>query len=102
MNKIEVRSNTEFSQSFCAYLQKRSFVGHQTGLKTHTHNKKKEKRNLMYLYDREMTKKLRALFYFLILLHKISDGIILNSPNLTGHVSKSGLSSFSVQSANID
>ena len=57
MNKIEVLSNTEFSQPYCACLQKRGFVGHQTGIKK-THNIKKEKRNLMYLCDREITTKL--------------------------------------------
>ena len=57
MNKIEVRSNTEFSQSYCTCLQTLGFVEHQTGIKK-THNVQKEKRNLMYLCDREMTTKL--------------------------------------------
>ena len=63
MNKIEVRSNTEFSQPYSACLQKRGFAGHQTGIKK-THNIKKEKRNLMYLCDREITTK----FVFNILI----------------------------------
>ena len=64
MNKIEVRSNTEFSQPYCVGLQKPGFVGHQTGIKK-MHNVKKEKRNLMYLCDREITTKL--VFNILIL-----------------------------------
>ena len=64
MNKIEVRSNTEFSQPYCACPQKQSFVGRQTGIKK-TYNIKKEKRNLMYLCDREITTKL--VFNILIL-----------------------------------
>ena len=64
MNKTEVRSNTEFSQPYCVCLQKRGFVGHQTGIKK-MHNVKKEKRNLMYLCDREITTKL--VFNILIL-----------------------------------
>ena len=64
MNKIEVRSNTEFSQPYCACPQKRDFVGHQTGIKK-TYNIKKEKRNLMHLCDREITAKL--VFNILIL-----------------------------------
>ena len=43
MNKIEVRSNTEFSQPYCACLQKWSFAQHQTGL-TKTQKIKKKKR----------------------------------------------------------
>ena len=57
MKKIEVRSNTEFFQPYYACLQKRGFVGHQT-VKHQTHNIKKEKRNLMYLCDIEITTKL--------------------------------------------
>ena len=57
MNKIEVRSNTEFSQPYYACLQKRGFVVHQTGIKK-TYNIKKEKRKLMYLCGREITTKL--------------------------------------------
>ena len=64
MNKIELRSNTELSQPYCACFQKRDFVGHQTGIKK-THNRKKEKRKLMYLCDREITAKL--VFNILIL-----------------------------------
>ena len=43
MNKIEVRSNTEFSQPYCACLQKWSFAQHQTGLRK-TQKIKKKKR----------------------------------------------------------
>ena len=43
MNKIEVRSNTEFSQPYHAFLQKRGFVGHQMGVKkTHCDERKKK------------------------------------------------------------
>ena len=64
MNKIEVQSSTEFFKPYCTCLQKRGFVGHQTGVKK-TNKIKKEKRNLMYLYNREMTTKL--VFNILIL-----------------------------------
>ena len=64
MNKIKVRSNTEFSHPYCPCPQERGFVGHQTGIKK-AHNVKKEKRNLMYLCDREITTKL--VFNILIL-----------------------------------
>ena len=52
MNKIEVRSNTEFSQPYCACLQKWSFAQHQTGFKENAKDKEEKKRNLMYLHDR--------------------------------------------------
>ena len=52
------------TQPHCACLQNRGFVGHQTGIKK-THKIKKEKRNLKYLHNRQMTTKL--VFNFLIL-----------------------------------
>ena len=42
MNKIEVRSNTEFSQPYHAFLQKRGFVGHQMGVKKTHYAERKE------------------------------------------------------------
>ena len=64
MNKIEVRCNTEFSQTYGTYLQKQGFVGHQTCIKK-THNIKQEKRKLMNLCDKEITTNL--VFNILIL-----------------------------------
>ena len=74
MINIEVQSNTEFSQTYCACLQKRDrtsnnkrvsngHIGHQTGIKK-TNNIMKEKRNLMYLCYIEMT----IIFVFNILI----------------------------------
>ena len=56
MSKTDVQSNTEFSQTYCACLQKRGFVRQQIATKK-TCNIKKEKRNPMYLCDRKMTTK---------------------------------------------
>ena len=56
-NEIEVQYSTELSNSYCVFLQKQSFVGHQMGIKK-TYNIKKEKKNLIYLSDREMTTKI--------------------------------------------
>ena len=60
LNKIELWCNTEFPQPYYPCLQKGDFVGHQTGIKKTQKIKKEkeEKRNLVYLYEREMTTKL--------------------------------------------
>ena len=51
MNKIEIRSNTEFSQPYCSCLGKRGFVGHQTGIMKNTQYKeRKEKPNVFMLH----------------------------------------------------
>ena len=52
MKKIEVRSNTEFSQTLLRMSPKAGFVGHQMGIKKTNKIKKKKGRCLMYLYDR--------------------------------------------------
>ena len=48
MNKIEVRSNTEFSQPYHAFLQKPGFVGHQMGVKK-THYAERKKKPIVFM-----------------------------------------------------
>ena len=62
--KITTRCEAKLFQLYCACLPKWGFVGHQMGIKK-THNIQKDKRNLMYLCDREMTAK--VVFNILIL-----------------------------------